>query len=71
MELDLIPTLAFMAVLGAVSVFAGFMGARPPSHKGPRLMPWRMIMLFSATAVIVLLVHLLTLLGLKQDRPYI
>jgi len=71
MTLDLIPTLSLMAALSVLTLLAGYMGARPPSHKGPRLIPWRMIMMFSATAVIILLVHLLTILGLKQDRPVI
>jgi hypothetical protein len=37
----------------ALAVFAGWRGARPPNPlKGPRLIPWRFIMLLATTAAL-------------------
>lgn len=73
MELTLHTTLIWLAALAVLAAFSGYMGARPMSLKqaGPRMVPWRFIMLLAATAVIVLLVHLVSLLGLKSDPPQI
>ena len=39
--------------LGAIAGFAGWRGALPPNLiKGPRLMPWRAIMVFTAAAAV-------------------
>lgn len=39
----------------AAAAFAGWRGARPPNPmKGPRLIPWRAIMVAAATAAILL-----------------
>ena len=47
----------------------GWRGARPFNiQKGPRLIPWRPMMVASATAAIVLLVHLVNLLGITTGR---
>ena len=44
------------AVIAAVAGLAGWRGALPPNPmKGPRLMPWRMIMVFAAATAIGLL----------------
>ncbi|HEY8005131.1 MAG TPA: hypothetical protein VIE16_12925 [Phenylobacterium sp.] len=70
MELPL--TLSIVAALVAVAVFSGWRGARPPNpHRGPRLMPWRLIMVTAAAGVLIMLVHLVNLLGLTtgQGRP--
>ena len=38
----------------ALAVFAGWRGARLPNpRRGPRLIPWRWIMLLSATAAFI------------------
>jgi len=56
--MDLRMTLALGAGLAALAAFAGWRGARPPNPmKGPRLIPWRAIMVFSAAAAILLLVQ--------------
>jgi hypothetical protein len=66
LTLTLILTVAFLAL----ALFAGWRGARPPNpHKGPRLAPWRFIMLMSAAGVIVMLVHLVNLMGVTTGRP--
>lgn len=62
-------TLALIAALVALAVFAGWRGALPwnPS-RGVRMAPWRMIMLLSAAGVFFLLIHLAALMGAPM-RP--
>jgi len=58
-------TLAITAAFLGLTAFAGWRGARPPDLlKGPRMIPWRMVMVTSAAVVLVLLVHLASLFGL-------
>jgi hypothetical protein len=59
------PTLfAIAGGLVALAAFAGWRGARPPDfRKGPRLVPWRAIMVFTATAAIIVLVQAERLAG--------
>ena len=48
-----------VVALLALAVFSGWRGARLPNpHKGPRMIPWRWIMLLSATAAILVLLEL-------------
>ena len=62
-------TLAIAAALLVVAVFAGWRGARPPNPmKGPRMIPWRMIMLLSAACLLPMLVHLLNLVGVTTGH---
>ena len=45
--------------LAALSAFAGWRGARPPNPmKGPRLIPWRAIMVFAAAGAVIVLVQI-------------
>jgi len=68
--MDLTTTLALAAAALALAVFAGWRGARPwDPRRGVRMIPWRLIMVLSAAAVLVLLIHVGTLLGVPQ-RPY-
>ena len=67
--MDLTTTLALTAGAVALAVFAGWRGARPWDLRGVRMIPWRLIMVLSAAAVLVLLIHVGTLLGVPQ-RPY-
>ncbi len=68
--MDLTVTLALVAAAAALTVFAGWRGARPwDPRRGVRMIPWRLIMVLSAAAVLVLLIHVGTLLGVPQ-RPY-
>ena len=40
--------------LALVAVFAGWRGARPPNlRRGPRMVPWRFLMVLSATGAIL------------------
>ena len=51
--MDLKLTVALAAGLAAAAAFAGWRGARPPDLKrGPRLTPWRLIMLLAATGFV-------------------
>ena len=57
-------TLALLAASGVVAVFCGWRGARPPDlMKGPRMMPWRFIMLVAGAMAVLLLIHLASVLG--------
>jgi hypothetical protein len=67
MSLEL--TLAIAAGLLALTVFAGWRGARPSNPlKGPRMIPWRMIMLLSAACLLPMIVHILNLMGVTTGR---
>ncbi len=64
--MDLLATLITLAVLSTLTLFCGWRGARPPNIlKGPRLMPWRPMMMACVVAVLLLTAHLLNLLGLQ------
>jgi hypothetical protein len=67
--MDLPTTLAIMAALVAFGLFAAWRGARPPDmRRGPRLTPWRFLMLLSAALAILMLVHVVNLLGFQTGR---
>lgn len=62
-------TLVLIAALAALTVFAGWRGARPwDPTRGVRMAPWRLIMLLSAAMIFFLLIHLAALLGAPM-RP--
>ncbi len=60
-----LPVTIVLAILAlGLTVFAGWRGARPPNLvKGPRLMPWRAIMLLAAAFFLFLLIHLTAMMG--------
>jgi hypothetical protein len=61
-------TLAMLAAALLLTVFAGWRGARPPNPlKGPRMIPWRFLMILGAALAMLLLVHLASLFG--AERP--
>jgi len=67
--MDMPTTLAGLALAVAVAVAAGWMGARPPNPlRGPRLAPYRLIMLLSGTVAVLLIVHLVNLSGVPTGR---
>ena len=56
MDLTTTFTVILFAVSSLLTVFFGFMGARPMDpRKGPRMVPWRFLMLLSFTAALLLL----------------
>lgn len=65
-------TLVLLAAASAVAVFSGWRGARPPDlMKGPRMMPWRFIMLVAGALAVLLLIHLASTLGGRTfPTPY-
>ncbi|MBX3480196.1 MAG: hypothetical protein KF842_07340 [Caulobacter sp.] len=57
-------TLWLTAALIATTVLAGWRGARPPDLiKGPRMIPWRAIMVGSAAGAAMLGAHAAVLIG--------
>lgn len=69
MDIPLPLTLTLLAVFAGLTVLSGWLGAQPPDlrKEHPRLIPWRFIMLLAATVTIFLIIHALTVLGLKTD----
>ena len=56
-------TLWLIAGLTAFGVFSGWRGALPPNpHRGPRLIPWRMLMVLCAAFDFMLLIYMVSLL---------
>ena len=67
--MDLNLTLVLCAVLLIVAAIAGWRGSKPPNViKGPRMMPWRFIMVTAAAFAMFLIVHIVNLLGVKTGR---
>jgi len=65
-------TLTLLAAAIAIAAFSGWRGARPPDlSKGPRMMPWRFIMLVAGAFSFLLLIHLASVLGGRTfPTPY-
>ena len=67
MELAL--TLASLFVAVGLGLLCGWRGALPfDPVRGPRLVPWRLLMVTAAVVALLLLTHVATLLGLKSPR---
>ncbi|MBX3484365.1 hypothetical protein [Phenylobacterium sp.] len=48
--MDIRTALSLAGACAAMGVFAGWRGARPPDPmKGPRMIPWRWVMVLAAT----------------------
>ena len=61
--MDLDQTLIVLAVAVALTTLCGWMGAREwDIRKGPRMIPWRFMMMLSAIVAAFMLAHLSTLL---------
>lgn len=57
-------TLILLAVSAALALLAGWRGARPPDlTRGPRMVPWRFLMLAFSALAVLLLIHLAATLG--------
>lgn len=62
-------TLGSAALGAALVVLFGWRGARPPDlRRGPRLVPYRFLMLLAAAWVLLMLVHLANLAGVETGR---
>ena len=68
--MDSIPvTLGLAAAGAALTVLFGWLGARPPNpQRGPRLVPYRFLMVLAAAWVLLMLVHLANLAGVQTGR---
>jgi hypothetical protein len=67
--MDLQPTLISLAAGVLTTVLFGWLGARPwDLRKGPRLMPWRFLMMLSATFTLFMAAHALNLVGVTTGR---
>ena len=67
--MDLEITLGAILAGAALAAFAGWRGARPSQpHRGPRLVPWRFIMVLAAAFVMLAMVHLVNLFGVETGR---
>ncbi|HSZ50302.1 MAG TPA: hypothetical protein VK801_01915 [Caulobacteraceae bacterium] len=59
----LVPTAVLAACALALTVLFGWLGARPANpRRGPRLVPWRFLMLLAFLLMVLALVHLAALL---------
>jgi hypothetical protein len=60
--MDMTLAAGLAGALLALAVFAGWRGARPPDlRRGPRMIPWRPIMLLAATLALFLAGYMLQL----------
>jgi hypothetical protein len=67
--MDIALTLILAGGFLALALFCGWRGARPfDPVKGPRMAPWSLLMMLSAAALLLILVHLANLLGLTTGR---
>ena len=64
-------TLALMGITLAGVVFCGWRGARPPNlQRGPRMIPYRMLMVLGSALLLMLLAHMANLAGLLTAPSY-
>ncbi len=67
--MDLTATLVTAVVLLFLAVVCGWRGARPSNVlKGPRMIPWRPLMMVCVVALMLMLVHLVNLLGVETGN---
>jgi hypothetical protein len=66
--MDVIITLLLIAAAIALAALFGWLGARPANPlKGPRMVPYRMLMILCAAAVLVLATHLAGVIGIVKQ----
>jgi hypothetical protein len=66
--MSLVATFVALAVVIGLTAFSGWRGSRPPDLiRGPRMAPWRFLMLIGITVAIFLLIHLINLAGLDTS----
>lgn len=68
--MDMIATLVAGATTIILTVVFGWLGARPSNPaRGPRMAPWRPMMMATAVATLLLAAHALNLMGIKTGDP--
>jgi len=66
--MDVIVTLLLIAAAVGLAALFGWLGARPPNPlRGPRMAPYRLLMILCAAAVLVLATHLASVVGLVRQ----
>jgi hypothetical protein len=67
--MSLTVTLGLGAAVLAVGLLCAWRGAAPPNpHKGPRLVPYRFLMVLCGAVLLYLAAHLLNLMGVTTGR---
>lgn len=67
--MDLPVTAAAAILFLMLAVLFGWLGARPINIlKGPRLIPWRPLMMICVVGLMLMLVHLVNLLGVQTGN---
>ncbi len=67
--MDVRTTAALALAAAAFATLFGWLGARPfDPRKGPRLAPYRFLMLLCAAVVLFMIVHLVNLAGFTTGR---
>ncbi|HTK33710.1 MAG TPA: hypothetical protein VL358_00305 [Caulobacteraceae bacterium] len=62
-------TLAVTLALAVFAALCGWAGSRPPDpRRGPRLAPYRFLMMMGVMGLLLMAVHMLNLMGLKTGR---
>ena len=62
-------TLVTAAACATLALMFGWLGARPPDlRRGPRMAPYRFLMLLSAAGVLLMVVHAANLMGVNTGR---
>jgi hypothetical protein len=63
-------TLALLLASIGLTVFCGWMGARPKDYSKPRRIPWQFLMLPSALLVLIMIVGVLNELGVTTGTNH-
>ena len=67
--MDLPLTLAASVTLLVLAAVFGWLGARPIDVlKGPRMVPWRPLMMICVVSLMLMIVHLVNLLGVQTGN---
>lgn len=62
-------TLGLIGLFAALGLLCAWRGAAPPDpHRGPRLVPYRFLMVLCGAVVLYLAAHLLNLMGITTGR---
>lgn len=68
--MDLPLTISAAVVFLTLALVFGWLGARPINVlKGPRMVPWRPLMMACVVGLMLMLVHLFNLLGVQTGNP--
>ena len=68
--MDLPVTLSLLGLAVVMTAFCGWRGARLPNPlRGPRMIPWRMLMLLAGAVTLGLAAHALALMGIGAKTP--